>query len=118
MSDIATTSNFQIGEKLRREAQAAAAAYARFTVNYPPPDAWLRRSEVAFYLSAAGFTVSQATLATIACRGGGPAFSKFGARPLYKWGDALAWAEAKLSKKISVVRIRAHVIACAMLIPI
>ena len=37
------------------------------------------------------------TLATKATRGGGPPYRKFGLRVLYRWGDALAWAEGRLS---------------------
>jgi hypothetical protein len=32
-----------------------------------------------------------------ATRGGGPPFRRFGARPLYRWSDAIAWAESRLS---------------------
>lgn len=36
------------------------------------------------------------TLSTKASRGGGPPYYKFGSRALYRWADALAWAEARL----------------------
>ncbi len=48
-------------------------------------------------LTEHGFPVSAKTLATMATRGGGPPFHKFGRAVLYRWGDALAWAEARLS---------------------
>jgi hypothetical protein len=38
-----------------------------------------------------------ATLATRASRGGGPAYRRYGTRVVYRWGDLLAWAEARLS---------------------
>lgn len=41
----------------------------------------------------AGRRVAVATLASLATRGGGPPFRLFGRRPLYRWGDAMEWAE-------------------------
>jgi hypothetical protein len=38
-----------------------------------------------------------ATLATMASRGGGPPYRLFGRVPLYRWGDVLVWAEARLT---------------------
>ena len=61
------------------------------------PEARLRRDAEAAALTAAGFPVTAKTLATKATRGGGPVFQSFGRVPLYRWGDALAWAEGKLS---------------------
>lgn len=61
------------------------------------PDERLTRNALANALAAAGFPVKPATLATKATRGGGPPFRRFGARPLYRWGDAIAWAESRLS---------------------
>jgi hypothetical protein len=61
------------------------------------PDALLRRDAVAAALTAAGLPVKSKTLATKATRGGGPPYQLFGRWPLYRWGDALAWAEARLS---------------------
>ena len=37
------------------------------------------------------------TLSTKASRGGGPPYQLFGPRVLYRWGDALKWAQARLS---------------------
>ncbi len=61
------------------------------------PDTRLTRDAVAAALTAAGLPVKPKTLATMATRGGGPPYRLFGRRPLYRWGDALAWAEARLS---------------------
>ena len=61
------------------------------------PHALLTRDAVAEALRAAGFPVRAKTLATKATRGGGPLFRSFGRRPLYRWADALAWAEGRLS---------------------
>jgi hypothetical protein len=65
-----------------------------------PPDttdALLSREGVAAALSTAGYPVKAKTLSTKATRGGGPPFCKFGSRALYRWSDALAWAEGRLS---------------------
>jgi hypothetical protein len=61
------------------------------------PEAMLRRRQTAEALNARGYPVTEATLATKATRGGGPPYRTFGRIPLYRWGDALAWAEARLS---------------------
>jgi hypothetical protein len=61
------------------------------------PDALLQRAPTAAALTAAGYPVSSKTLATKATRGGGPPYRLFGRRALYRWGDALAWAQDKLS---------------------
>jgi hypothetical protein len=63
----------------------------------PSPDALLLRDQAAKALTEEGFKTSKSTLATLAVRGGGPVFRKFGTRPLYKWADLLAWAESKTS---------------------
>ncbi len=60
-------------------------------------DALLTREQAANALTASGYPVRPATLATKATRGGGPPFSKFGPRALYRWGDALAWGRSKLT---------------------
>ena len=61
------------------------------------PETLLARSALADALTAAGFPISSTTLATKACRGGGPPFRKFGRVPLYRWSDALDWARGRLS---------------------
>jgi hypothetical protein len=61
------------------------------------PDLLLTRGRTAQALTEAGFPVKAKTLATKATRGGGPPYRKFGLRVLYRWGDALAWAEGRLS---------------------
>jgi hypothetical protein len=63
--------------------------------------ALLSRTDAAKALTDAGFPVSPATLATKATRGGGPRYRLFGRRPLYRWGDALEWAQARLSEPVS-----------------
>lgn len=60
-------------------------------------DALLRREDTATALTEAGFRTSKATLASMACRGGGPPFYLYGRVPLYRWGDVLAWAQGRMS---------------------
>ena len=60
------------------------------------PKTLLTRVACAAALSAAGFPTSPDTLATKASRGGGPPYQKYGNRPLYSWGSALAWARSRL----------------------
>jgi hypothetical protein len=62
------------------------------------PDALLRRQALAEALTEAGFPTAPATLATKASRGGGPPARWYGRIPLYRWGDALDWAQSRLSE--------------------
>ncbi len=62
------------------------------------PDAQLTRHHLATALTQAGYPISPATLATKACRGGGPPYQLFGPRALYRWGPALDWARGRLSE--------------------
>lgn len=61
------------------------------------PKVRLRRKALAVALTEAGFPTAEATLATRATRGGGPPFQCYGRIPLYRWSDALEWAERRLS---------------------
>jgi hypothetical protein len=61
------------------------------------PDTLLTREQVALALTALGFQTKKSTLATKAVRGGGPVYRLFGKRPLYRWADAIEWAESKMS---------------------
>jgi hypothetical protein len=61
------------------------------------PDARLTRAAVAKALTEFGLPTAKGTLATMASRGGGPPFRKYGRMPIYAWGTTLAWAEARLS---------------------
>jgi hypothetical protein len=62
------------------------------------PDTLLRRRETAEALTAKGFKTAEKTLATKATRGGGPPYRLYGRTPVYRWGDSLAWALARLSE--------------------
>ena len=58
------------------------------------PDVRLTRERTAEALTALGYKVATKTLATKATRGGGPPYSLFCGRALYRWGDALDWARS------------------------
>lgn len=60
------------------------------------PDALLKREETAKALTARGYPVAATTLASKVSRGGGPPYVLFGRVALYKWSDALKWAEERL----------------------
>jgi len=64
-------------------------------------DDLLDRSTTAQALTAAGYPTKPSTLATKACRGGGPPYQLYGRMPLYEWGKALSWARSRLSAPIS-----------------
>ena len=59
-------------------------------------DALLTRKQLALALASRGFPVTAPTLATKATRGGGPPYAPWGGRVLYRWRDAIDWAEARL----------------------
>ena len=48
-----------------------------------------------------GLRIAKSTLAKLRVLGGGPTFRKFGNRVLYDPTDLDAWAEAKLSKRVT-----------------
>lgn len=66
------------------------------------PDRLLSRCETAQALSARGFRVAETTLATKAVRGGGPPYRVFGKYALYRWSDALAWAEGRMTEPLHI----------------
>jgi hypothetical protein len=61
------------------------------------PDCLLTRVAVADALKQAGYPIAAKTLATMATRGGGPPYRKWSKIALYTWGEALKWAQARLS---------------------
>jgi hypothetical protein len=61
------------------------------------PNALLTRSCLAEALTEAGYKIASPTLATKATRGGGPTYRLFNGRAIYRWADALEWAQSKLS---------------------
>lgn len=65
------------------------------------PDTRLTRYETARLLTQNGFPIKEKTLSTLASRGGGPPFQKFGNRVLHRWGDSISWAQNRLSQFVS-----------------
>lgn len=59
-------------------------------------DAKLTRQAVAEALTDQGYSITASTLATMATRGGGPPYARWGRRAIYLWGSSLAWAEARM----------------------
>jgi hypothetical protein len=55
----------------------------------------LGRKDAAQFLTDLGYKTAPATLAKLACLGGGPPFSSFGRRPLYREADLLGWAQGR-----------------------
>jgi hypothetical protein len=66
-----------------------------------PGSTLLRRQRCADGLTQAGYPISAKTLASMVSRGGGPPYHKFGRTVLYRWSEALAWAEARLSPALT-----------------
>jgi hypothetical protein len=64
-------------------------------------DALVTRDKAVAALTERGYPTSPKSLATMATRGGGPSFHHFGPRVLYRWRDALTWAEKRLSRPMS-----------------
>ena len=63
------------------------------------PSARLSRKQTAETLKKAGYPTRTSTLNSLATLGVGPPFVRFGPYAVYEWGDALAWAQARESKK-------------------
>ena len=62
----------------------------------------MRRVNASEYLRQMhGLSFAPSTLAKMAVMGGGPAYRKAGNVPLYDPADLDAWAEAKLSKRVT-----------------
>jgi hypothetical protein len=64
----------------------------------PDRDDLLTRDETAVALTAAGYPIRSATLGSLVTRGGGPPCRRFGSRSLYRWGDAIDWAEGRMAQ--------------------
>lgn len=65
----------------------------------PQPDDLLTRPHAAAALTVAGYPTASATLATKACRGGGPLYCTYSGRALYRWADLLTWVESRTSAR-------------------
>jgi hypothetical protein len=71
------------------------------TISIPNDNTRLRRGAFAEALTAAGYPVAATTLATMATRGGGPPYQKFGRYPIYTFGEGLRWAQSRLSPVVT-----------------
>ena len=70
----------------------------RLTLDSIPADTFLTRPKLAQALNTCGIPCSPKTLASDASRGGGPPYHRFGRIVLYRWGDAVDWAIAKMGQ--------------------
>ena len=61
----------------------------------------LRRKEFAAALTNEGYKIAPATLSTLASRGGGPPFRKFGRYPIYDFEEGLDWARNRCSPPVT-----------------
>ena len=61
------------------------------------PTVLFSRRQASDWLTERGYKIAVATLAKLACIGGGPLYWSFGRKPLYRAADLLAWAEERTS---------------------
>lgn len=59
------------------------------------PGSLLTRDKAAAALSKIGYPTTKLTLGTLASRGGGPVYRRYGRRALYRWSDLVSWAESR-----------------------
>src|SRR5262245_63142873 len=64
-------------------------------------DKRLNTRQASEFLTASGYTTAPATLNKLRCIGGGPAFEKFGRRPLYSETSLLEWVESRTTHPLS-----------------
>ena len=60
----------------------------------------LSRAQAAEYLERIGAPVAHATLAKLACVGGGPRFRRFGRKPVYSVEDLDSWVAARMTESV------------------
>lgn len=86
------------------EAVAAGEISRPLTRRAPPnidPETLLSRRELSQALKELGTPFAEASLATMATRGSGPPFQKYGRRVTYKWGPSRDWALGRMSKPVN-----------------
>ena len=59
-----------------------------------------RREAAAYVREKHNVPCAEASLATLACRGGGPSYHLFGRVPLYFEADLDAWVKARLGESV------------------
>jgi hypothetical protein len=100
--DSATSAAASSPRRTRRRCSSISAAGSTAASSVPnDPDTLLTRLACAKALTAYGLPTSAATLATMATRGGGPPFQKYGQRAIYHWGISLRWALDRLSPLVN-----------------
>jgi hypothetical protein len=67
----------------------------------------LTRAQAAEFLTHNGYPIRRGTLDTMASRGGGPKFRKWGQRVLYQPSDLILWAQSRLGQPLSTSAERA-----------
>jgi hypothetical protein len=60
-----------------------------------PPDTRFTRLQLAKVLTAFGFPTSPGALSTLASRGGGPPYDRYGRYSTYRWGPSISWARER-----------------------
>jgi hypothetical protein len=61
---------------------------------------FMTRQRLADELTRLGLPTSAATLASLATRGGGPKYFKYGRRVVYRWPEVMVWLESRLGAAI------------------
>jgi len=56
------------------------------------------RKDAARILTEAGYPTAPATLASLACTGGGPPYMRYGHRAIYETEALFSWAEARIAR--------------------
>jgi hypothetical protein len=109
MSDIVTDHSLKLPPERVVELYAARGATVApdvleywATMGVPTaPSARLSRRATAEALTKVGYPLTYSSLCTLATKGEGPLFDKFGPHAVHEWGDALAWAQARAKGKRS-----------------
>ena len=68
------------------------------------PRTRLTRKELAAYLTAIGYPITRSTLDCLASRGGGPPYCLWRSIAICEWGDALKWAQDRITAKRATAR--------------
>lgn len=76
-----------------------------------PPDTLLTRRQLAVESSKIGVPVAESSLASMATRGTGPTFCRYGRAVRYRWGDFLSWAASRTTIGVSTSEHRAKAAA-------
>ncbi|MFO1124006.1 MAG: hypothetical protein U1E25_01085 [Methylocystis sp.] len=76
-----------------------------------PADTLLTRRQLAVESSKIGVPVAESSLASMASRGTGPTFCRYGRAVRYRWGDFLSWAASRTTVGVSTSEHRAKAAA-------